>query len=117
MSVEIENKTSGRVLLRFKSGLTRRLGPGERLRDVDRLEVKGNAWLRHLEDRRAIAVTMPPEDQPKPAAARQTRSRELREKEAIAYIQRTPPADLSDFMSADEDRAKVLKAFEDKRAK
>lgn len=55
MPVSIENRTDTRVLLRLNSGQNWYLGPGEAL-DVEPVEVKGNAWLQRLEERRLIAV-------------------------------------------------------------
>jgi hypothetical protein len=115
--VAIENKTRGRVLLRFNSGVTRHLAPGETLQDVDRVEVKGNAWLSHLEERRVIAVKMPQEERQQPGAARRVRSKEMREKDAIAHIQGTSLVELQDFLSPGEDRVRVLRAYEDKRGR
>jgi hypothetical protein len=55
MPVTIENRSDTRVLLRLNSGQNWYLGPGEAL-DVEPVEVKGNAWLQRLEERRLIAV-------------------------------------------------------------
>jgi hypothetical protein len=61
----IENQTAARVLLRLNSGRSWYLGPRETL-DVEPVEVKGNAWIRHLEERRVISVSRP---EAEPAAA------------------------------------------------
>jgi len=55
MPVTIENRTDTRVLLRLNSGQNWYLGPGEAL-DVEPVEVKGNAWLQRLEERKLIVV-------------------------------------------------------------
>jgi hypothetical protein len=55
MPVSIENRTDTRVLLRLNSGQNWYLGPGEAL-DVEPVEVKGNAWLQRLEERRLIVL-------------------------------------------------------------
>ena len=56
MTVIIENKSDERVLLRFNSGLTRHLAPGETLENVEHVEVKGNARIKRLEERHVIAL-------------------------------------------------------------
>lgn len=58
MPVTIENKTDSRVLLRLNSGLTRHLGPREAV-EVESVEVKGNAGIQRLEERKLIAVQSP----------------------------------------------------------
>lgn len=56
MPVTITNQTAERVLLRFNSGATRHLGPREVLEDVENVEVKDNARLLSLAERRIIAL-------------------------------------------------------------
>lgn len=56
MPVTITNQTAERVLLRFNSGATRHLGPGEVLEEVESVEVKGNARLASLAERRIISL-------------------------------------------------------------
>lgn len=51
----IINQTEDRVLLRFNSGLTRTMGPHEVL-EVEHVEVKGNARIQRLAERRRIAI-------------------------------------------------------------
>lgn len=55
MPVTIENNTDTRVLLRLNSGLNWHLGPREAL-ELESVEVKGNAWIRRLEERGQVAV-------------------------------------------------------------
>jgi hypothetical protein len=58
MPVTIENQSGARVLLRLNSGRSWYLGPGEAL-EVEPVEVKGNAWIQHLRERRMISVDPP----------------------------------------------------------
>ena len=51
----IINQTDDRVLLRFNSGVTYTLGPREEL-EVEHVELKGNERIRHLEERRRVAI-------------------------------------------------------------
>lgn len=113
MPVTIENKTDCRVLLRFNSGLTRHLAPGEVLKDVERLEIKGNERIHRLAEQHVIAIQPPTAK--KPGAATPLRSTEMRAEEAIAHIRDTPIEALRDFVPPDEDRVTVLRAMEEKR--
>jgi hypothetical protein len=115
MPVIIENKTDRRVMLRFNSGLTRYLAPGEILRSVEHVEVKSNTWLKHLEEKQVIALDPPLGRRPDAAVLR--RSKEMRAEEAIEHIRSTPIERLRSFLSPDEDRTTVLRAMEEKRGK
>jgi hypothetical protein len=113
MPVIIQNRTDRRVLLRFNSGLTRHLTPGEVLRGVEHVEVKGNAWLGHLEKKHVIALDPPLGTGPDVSTPR--RSRRMRAEDAVEHIGRTPLEELDGFLSPDEDRVTVLRAMEAKR--
>lgn len=65
MPVNIENQTGTRVLLRLNSGRNWHLGPGEAL-EVEPVEIKGNARIRRLEERRVISVERPRAASPEP---------------------------------------------------
>jgi hypothetical protein len=67
MPVTIENQTATRVLLRLNSGRNWHLGPGEAL-EVEPVEVKGNAWIQRLEERRLIEVRRPETGEPETAS-------------------------------------------------
>jgi hypothetical protein len=68
MKVKIENRSDQRVLLRFMSGATRTLAPHETVKDIENVEVKGNARLGHLQDLGLIAVVAPETKAAKPPA-------------------------------------------------
>jgi hypothetical protein len=55
MLVSIENRSDTLVLLRLNSGVTRHLAPGE-VAEVEPVEVKGNASIDRLAERRLISV-------------------------------------------------------------
>lgn len=108
MTVTIENKTDARILLRFNSGLTRHLAPGETLKGVEHVEVKGNARIGRLQQRRVIAL-WPPAGEKKPS-----HSGDMNAAEAVKHIENAPLEELEDFLSPDEDRKTVLRAMEEK---
>ncbi len=110
---DIINKTDQIILLRFNSGLTRHLAPREVLKNVEHVEVKGNARIKHLEQQHIIAVKRPTEERPEASARR--RSSAMRAEEAIEHIQNTPLEELQEFLSPDEDRVTVLRAMEERR--
>lgn len=109
MNLSIENKSDQRVLLRFNSGLTRHLAPGETLESVEPVEIKGNARVERLQARHVIAIRHAA------AAKGPSRSGDMSAAEAIEHIERTSVAELGDFLSPDENRATVLRAMEDKQ--
>lgn len=71
MAVTITNQTRERVLLRFNSGATRHLAPGEVLEGVEHVEVKGNTRVLSLHERRIILLERDEE-----RAAREAREEE-----------------------------------------
>lgn len=105
MDMAIENTSSTHQLLRFASGRTWRLAPGETLEPVESVEIKGSRWLRRLEKKRLINIR------------EAIRSKEMTADEAIEHIQNTPPEDLRDFLSPQEDRKTVLQAMKDKKTR
>jgi hypothetical protein len=109
MAVTIENKTDERILLRFNSGLTRYLAPGETLESVEHVEVKGNARIKRLEDRHVIAMRQSTGEK------KSSRSGDMSAAEAIKHIENTPREKLRDFLSSDENRTTVLRAMEEKQ--
>lgn len=109
MTVIIENKTDERVLLRFNSGLTWRLAPGETLEKVEHVEVKGNTRIRRLQERHVVALRTGV------AEMWSFRSGDMSAAEAIKQIENTPVDELRDFLSPDENRTTVLKAMQEKQ--
>jgi len=126
MPIAIKNMSATLVLLRFNSGITRYLAPGEAVTDVEEVDVKGNERLRRLAERRLIALhAETAEDRAAEKKQKEKRNAKERESpnsrsmtaaEAIEHIENTPLADLGGFVPADEDRATVLRAWEEKRA-
>jgi hypothetical protein len=104
MPCTIQNTSPHRVVLRLNSGRTRHLPPGTEASRVPDAEVRGNAQVQRLRDRRAISVR------------RRVQSTELTAREAIAHIRNTPEEDLEDFLAEDEDRKTVREAWEEKHA-
>lgn len=56
MPLTITNESDERVLLRFNSGSTHHLAPGEVLKEVEHAQVKGNARIHGLAERRLIRL-------------------------------------------------------------
>ncbi|NIQ53464.1 MAG: hypothetical protein GWN71_08485 [Gammaproteobacteria bacterium] len=108
MPITIVNRSKVQVLLRFNSGLTRRLDAGQSLEGVESVEVKGNARIKRLEALRLIAV--------QGAEARKAkRSADMTAEDAAEHIRSTPLAELEDFLSPGERRVTVLRELERKR--
>lgn len=103
MSLAIENSSDRRVLVRFNSGRTRHLAPGEVVEPVEPAEVRGNDRIGRLEARRLVEIR----------DAR--RSGDMTADEAIEQIRETPLGELEDFLSPDEERKTVLEAMRKKR--
>ncbi|HEX2190184.1 MAG TPA: hypothetical protein VHG51_14855 [Longimicrobiaceae bacterium] len=64
MPLTITNESDASVLVRFNSGTTHRLAPGETLKEVEHAQVKGNARIRSLADRRLIRMAEAGEAEP-----------------------------------------------------
>lgn len=105
MDMAIENTSTTHQLLRFPSGRTWRLAPGETLEPVESVEIKNNRWLKRLEARRLINIR------------EAVRSKEMTADEAIRHIEESPLEDLRDFLSPDEDRKTVRQAMKDKKTR
>lgn len=114
MLVAITNTSNHQVLLRFNSGVTRRLAPSETLEGVQPAAVNGNRRIKRLQERRVIAITA--SDATTPTERRRSvRSRDMTAAEAVDHIKTAPIAALREFLSPDEDRATVLKAMKERR--
>lgn len=105
MPVTIENKTDRRVLLRFNSGRTQHLEPGEVLKEVMEVEVKGNRKLEKLKERHVLSLYHEP----------QVTSTDMTAAEAVDHIEKTPLNQLKGFVTDDEDRKTVLEAWSKKQ--
>ncbi|NNG15168.1 MAG: hypothetical protein HKM89_01720 [Gemmatimonadales bacterium] len=113
MSLTIKNESEGRVLLRFNSGLTRHLAPGEVVEGVEEVEVKGNRRIKSLEDKHLVALLEA--GSKKVRRGKLEHSRDMTAREAIEHIRSTPLEALRDFISRDEERVTVLEAMDTKR--
>lgn len=105
MSINIENKTDRRVLIRLNSGKTEHMAPGQTLENVMDVEVKGNRKLEKLEARRVVEVRR----------KSKVTSGGMTAEEAIAHIEKTPLGSLEGFVKDDEDRKTVLEAWGEKQ--
>lgn len=56
MSVKIENCANHNILLRFNSGLTLHLGPGQHSNKIIETEINGNDRIQRLEKRQVIRL-------------------------------------------------------------
>ena len=120
MPVTIENKTGNRVLVRFNSGQTRHLAPHEVLKDVEHVEVKGNAHIQRLQARHVLGVASSAATSEAATVAKgkdkQTpRSTDMKAEEAIDHIRNMSLEELRHFVPPEEDRATVLRAMDEKR--
>lgn len=102
----IENRSNRLVSIRLNTGQTRHIPPGGSLSGIMEVEVKHNAMVRKLIDRRIIALhdfSVGP------------RSIDMKADEAIAHLQNTPLKALKAFVPAEEHRTTVLRAWEEKQ--
>jgi hypothetical protein len=106
MAVDIQNRSAQRVRLNLNSGLTRYLGPGEVMRGVEEVDIRGNTRIERLRNDRIIDFAN--------TQARGLRSKEMRAEEAIDFIRRAPRSDLERFLSDDETRVSVRRAMEER---
>jgi hypothetical protein len=80
VTVTIQNLIDQRILLCFNSGQTQHLAPHETIADVAATEIKSNAKIEKLLERRVIAVARTEESagakrsQPRKSAAKQSGS-------------------------------------------
>lgn len=104
MPVTIQNTSAHRIVLRLNSGRTRHLPPGTEASEVPDTEVRGNAHIQRLKDRRAVSVT----------PIQRVRSTDMKAREAIAHIRSTSRKELEGFLADDEDRKTVQEAWKEK---
>lgn len=109
MSVTIVNTSGRKQLLRFNSGNSVYIGPGEVLKNVEPVEIKGNAWIIELERNRTLSLDPPLSGKGKP----RVRSKDMKAEEAIKLIREARAEDLEDFTAGD-DRVTVLRAVADR---
>ena len=105
MSANIENKTDRQVLLRFNSGKTQHLAPGQTLGNVMSVEIKGNRKLEKLEARRVVEVHR----------ESTLTSGGMTAEEAVGHIEKTPLESLKGFIEDEESRKTVLEAWSKKQ--
>ena len=102
----IENRSNRPVSIRLNTGQTRHIQPGGCLPGIMEVEVKHNTMIQKLVDRLIIALC---------DFAGGPRSIDMKAEEAIAHLQNTPLEALTDFISPEEHRTTVLRAWEAKQ--
>ena len=106
MEGTIINLSDRPVSIRLNTGQTRHIPPRSSLAGIRDVEVKHNPRIRKLLHQRMIALD---------GIAYGPRSGEMRAAAAIAHIENSPLVELQGFLSSDEDRVTVLRAWQRKQ--
>ena len=106
MKGSIVNRSRRTVSIRLNTGQTRHIPPRAELEGVLEAEVQNNAMIKKLIDRRVIGLR---------GFGTGPTSTSMKADAAVAHIKNTSLEDLGHFVSPDEERASVLRAWEKKQ--
>ena len=106
MKGSIINRSRRPVTVRLNTGQARYLPPHAELESILEAEVRNNAMIQKLVDRRLIELR---------GFSAGPKSTDLKAEDAIAHIEQTPLENLQRFVPPEEDRVTVLRAWEEKQ--